>query len=142
MQQQQERQQQEQQQQQRQQQQQQQQEEQQQQQQQQQQQLTALPPRPAPSRALPLPRQGEEAEEKAASAARAAESGPPPDGARRRWRQDFVFVSTGDAHGEPSRATPTGAMPPPPMPRQLSLPVEALLHRWLGKSTGGRADIV
>ena len=112
------------------------------QQQQQQQQLTALPPRPAPSRALPLPRHGEEAEEKAASAARAAESGPPPDGARRRWRQDFVFVSTGDAHGEPSRATPTGAMPPPPMPRQLSLPVEALLHRWLGKSTGGRADIV
>ena len=113
-----------------------------QQQQQQQQQLAAPPPRPAPSPALPPPREDEEAEGKAASAARAAESGPPSDGVRRRWRQDFVFVSTGDAHGEPSRATPTGAMPPPPMPRQLSLPREALLHRWLGKSTGGRADIV
>jgi len=97
---------------------------------------------PPPSRALLPPREDEEAEEKAASAARAVESGPPPDGGRRRWRQDFVFVSTGDAHGEPSRASPTGAMPPPPMPRQLSLPIEALLHCSLGKSTGGRADIV
>ena len=33
-------------------------------------------------------------------------------------------------------------MPRPPTPRQLSLPVEALLHRSLGKSVGVRADIV
>ena len=33
-------------------------------------------------------------------------------------------------------------MSPPPTPRQLSLPVEALLHRSLGKSVGVRADIV
>ena len=79
---------------------------------------------------------------------------PASTSVRRKWRQDFIFsldsadqaevagAAGGDGGDGVGGASATALPRGGPMPRQLSLPVDALLEAWLGKTVGARTDVV